>query len=422
MNISNSFQYYEVDSDHYFKVAHLNELLIGQDESQIQGIWDSHGKTLPIQLDNLYLCIGGLPRTVYRTVYKCNASRYMYILNTVKHKMAPVLQQYHCRGETILFNYGKKQIVLLYSPLDGSTPNAAEIARQFSEQIIIAYKAHLYGEEEQIWPFTVYSKRITDYEDISRKYERMLHIHALNFFVNEPWVVDVDDLHFRQSHIRYNDLLLILDMLKQSVIEQDEFQAQICIRQLFKKVRISLNENYLQDILFEIKSLMFKVAQTYHCSGNGIRNCCQADLFPTLQALTDALCCQMSLLLQETKKQPRLSPLTQKVIGYLQIHYRENITLPLLAKKVHVVPNYLSRVFNQDVGMSIPVYLNRIRMENAARLLQDDGLRIADVAYQVGFSDPHHFTRVFKKQYHMTPTDYRESLHSQPSSSENLFQ
>lgn len=77
-------------------------------------------------------------------------------------------------------------------------------------------------------------------------------------------------------------------------------------------------------------------------------------------------------------------------------------------------------MFNQDVGMSIPVYLNRIRMENAACLLQDDGLRIADVAYQVGFSDPHHFTRVFKKQYHMTPSDYRESLHSQTNSSESL--
>lgn len=61
--------------------------------------------------------------------------------------------------------------------------------------------------------------------------------------------------------------------------------------------------------------------------------------------------------------------------------------------------------------MSIPVYTNHVRIENAARLLQDDGLRISDVAFQAGFSDSHHFTRIFKKKYVMTPTAYHESFH-----------
>lgn len=422
MEINKSFHRYDVDSDHYFKVAHLNELLIGQDRSQIQGVWDSHSKTLPIQLDNLYLCIGGLPRTIYRSVYQCNASRYMHILNTVKQGMTAILQQHRCQGEILLFNYGKKQIVFLYSPTGSDMPDTQELARQFSRQILSAYETQLYGESDRIWPFTVYSERITEYEDIAATYERMLHLHSLHFFVNEPWVVSVDDPRFHQNHTRYNDLLLLLDLLKHTVMERDEAQTELCIRQLFEKVRGSLNEDYLQDILFEVKSLMFKVAKTYQCSEEHIRSCCQRDLYPTLQALTNALCGQMCRLLQEAKKHPRLNPLTQKVIGHIQIHYRENITLPLLAKKVHVVPNYLSRVFNQDMGMSIPVYLNRVRIENAARLLQDDGLRIADVAYQMGFSDPHHFTRIFKKQYRMTPTDYRESRHGSPSWSKTLSQ
>ncbi len=400
------FYHYEVDSDHYFKTMHLNELLIGQDQAQIQGIWDSHAKTLPVRLDNLYLCIGGLPRTIYRSFYECNASRYMHILNAIKRGMIPILQKHHCQGEIFLFNYGKKQIIFLYSPSGSRTPDHHELARQFSREILAAYEDQLYGEQSRIWPFTVYSGNITEYENISKTYERMLHIHSLNFFVNEPWVVSVDDRRFHQNQIRYNDLLLILDLLKQSVMERDESQSE---------VRISLNEDYLQDILHEIKSLMFKVAKTYHCNEEGIRGSCQQDMFPTLKALTDALCCQMKHLLQEAKKHPKLNPLTQKVIGYIQIHYRENVTLPLLAKKVHVVPNYLSRVFNQDMGLSIPVYLNQVRMENALRLLQDDGLRISDVAYRVGFSDPHHFTRVFKKQYRITPSQYRESLHRMPS-------
>lgn len=414
------FHYYEVDSDHYFKISHMNELLIGQDEAQILGIWASHAKTLPVQLNNLYLCIGGLPRSIYRSVYDCNASRYMCILNTVKKEMGAVLQQYGCKGEIFLFNYGKKQIVLLYSPTDSRNPDFPELARQFSRTILAAYETQLYGEQERIRPFTVYSKNITEYEDIADTFERMLRLHALSFLVNEPWVVPVEILESRQNTVRYNDLLLILDLLKQTVMERNELQTEVCIRQLSEKIRESLNEDYLQDILFEIKSLMFKVAKTYHCREDSIRSCCQKDLYPTLQALTDSLCREMNRLLQEAKKHPRLNPLTQKVIGYIQIHYRESITLSLLAKKVHVVPNYLSRVFNQDMGVSIPVYLNQVRTENAARLLQNDGLRISDVACQVGFSDPHHFTRVFKKQYHMTPTEYRKSLAGTPSWSEIL--
>ena len=144
------FYYYEVDSDHYFKIAHLNELLIGQDKAQIQGIWASHAKTLPVQLDNLYLCIGGLPRAIYRTFYGCNASRYMNIINAVKQEMASILHKHRCHGELFLFNYGQKQIVLLYSPSGGDTPDHHEIASQFSGQILAAYKKQLYEDQEQL--------------------------------------------------------------------------------------------------------------------------------------------------------------------------------------------------------------------------------------------------------------------------------
>ena len=125
------------------------------------------------------------------------------------------------------------------SPSGGDTPDHHEIARQFSGQILAAYKKQLYEDQEQLQPFTVYSEKITDFEDISRTYDRMLQIHALNFFVNEPWVISVDDPRFHQNPVPYNDLLLILDLLKHAVMDRDERQAGLCIRQLFDKIRLS---------------------------------------------------------------------------------------------------------------------------------------------------------------------------------------
>lgn len=410
MDNNESFIYYEVDDDHYFKIAHLNELLTGQDKVQTQGIWSSHAKEFPVQLDNLYLCVGGLPRRLYRQFYHCSASRYMGIFNEIKQKTCAFLAEWGCRGEICLFNYGQKQIVLLYSPVGEASPDPHLIASQFGHHILDIYKDRLYEGQEPIWPFTVYSGRIVEYEEIAPTFQRMLTLHDLNFFVNEPRVIFVDDPHFQQNHVRYNDLLLILDLLKQCAADRDEAMAETCIRDLCARVRTSLREDYLQDILHEIKSLMFKVARTYGCREDTIRTSCSREGYPTLQALTEALCLQMRQLLTEAKSQPKINPITQRALRHIQIHYREDITLPLLAKIAHAAPNYLSRVFNQDMGMSIPVYLNQIRMENAARLLEDEELRISDVAFQVGFSDPHHFTRLFKKQFGRTPSEYRKSL------------
>lgn len=58
-------------------------------------------------------------------------------------------------------------------------------------------------------------------------------------------------------------------------------------------------------------------------------------------------------------------------------------------------------------GMSAIEYLNSVRLKNAAKLLNNPALRISDIAFSTGFNDPNYFSKVFKNQYHMSPTEYR---------------
>lgn len=96
---------------------------------------------------------------------------------------------------------------------------------------------------------------------------------------------------------------------------------------------------------------------------------------------------------------------------YIHQHYgEEELTLSAVANMYHYNAAYLSDLFRKMTGSTFSDYLLKIRMENASRLLQDGGLKIADVAQLAGFSSPAYFSNVFKGYYGMGPNEYRKSI------------
>ncbi|AKG33881.1 response regulator [Paenibacillus durus] len=96
-------------------------------------------------------------------------------------------------------------------------------------------------------------------------------------------------------------------------------------------------------------------------------------------------------------------------IQYMKENFHENLSLEKVASIVYLNPIYFSQLFKQKTGIGYKSYVIRIRMERAKQLLQNRNLLIADVAEQVGYSDLAHFTYMFRKQYGLTPSDYRQS-------------
>ena len=61
-------------------------------------------------------------------------------------------------------------------------------------------------------------------------------------------------------------------------------------------------------------------------------------------------------------------------------------------------------------GLSPVEFIREIRIKRAAELIKEDEYNMAQVAYMVGFNDPHYFSKCFKQVYNMTPTEYRYSV------------
>lgn len=97
----------------------------------------------------------------------------------------------------------------------------------------------------------------------------------------------------------------------------------------------------------------------------------------------------------------------KKSIQYIENNYHTPIALSDIADIVGLNPSYLSRLFKKETGESITGYLNRIRIEKSKELLQDNSLRLRDIAESVGFNDVSYFSNTFKKSTGISPTEYR---------------
>lgn len=95
---------------------------------------------------------------------------------------------------------------------------------------------------------------------------------------------------------------------------------------------------------------------------------------------------------------------------YIEIHYRENITLEVLAGEVHMNPYYFSAYFKKGTGKNFKDYLNEIRLNHAISLLVTTDKMTYEIAADVGYRDSRAFSDTFQRWYGETPSSYRKRV------------
>lgn len=96
----------------------------------------------------------------------------------------------------------------------------------------------------------------------------------------------------------------------------------------------------------------------------------------------------------------------KKVLSYIEMHYREPITLEDLAKQCGMNRNYFCRAFKEYTKKTPVEYLNYYRIESACEKIVGTDERLIDIAMSCGFNDYSYFIKVFKSQKGVTPRDY----------------
>lgn len=96
-------------------------------------------------------------------------------------------------------------------------------------------------------------------------------------------------------------------------------------------------------------------------------------------------------------------------VRYIEANFTEkNLTLSEVADTIHMSSSYFSMEFKSEVGVSFKQYLTNLKIEKAKELLNNPLYKTYEIAENLGYSDYPHFTKTFKKQLGMTPTQYRK--------------
>jgi CheY-like chemotaxis protein/anti-sigma regulatory factor (Ser/Thr protein kinase) len=100
--------------------------------------------------------------------------------------------------------------------------------------------------------------------------------------------------------------------------------------------------------------------------------------------------------------------LVRKVMAYIHEHFAQPISRKELAGYVGFSERHLNRCFLQETGMTPLTYLNRYRIQQAKKLLEQGQLSITETMGRVGFSESSHFTRLFCREVGVSPSAFKK--------------
>lgn len=152
----------------------------------------------------------------------------------------------------------------------------------------------------------------------------------------------------------------------------------------------------LRQVLEEIFSL--RIREQPHC-----KLLMKAKLLEALYLLVSENC------VRSTGSIPPRNRSLKQTIDFIGSNY----TRPIPAQEAAAVAGYSKyhflRIFKEAVGMDYTRYVNGVRLGHAARLLEETGMTVTEIALSVGFSDSAYFTKRFREVYHTTPLAFRRS-------------
>lgn len=98
-----------------------------------------------------------------------------------------------------------------------------------------------------------------------------------------------------------------------------------------------------------------------------------------------------------------------QITNYINNHYSEKISLDFLSEMFFVDKFHLCHTFKKETGMTIIDFINQKRMVEAGILLKTTKMSVFDISNIVGFQNQNYFGSMFKKQFGMSPREYRQS-------------
>jgi two-component system response regulator YesN len=191
------------------------------------------------------------------------------------------------------------------------------------------------------------------------------------------------------------------------------------VRKLFAVFRehvfpIDVCYMYLQRIVLTMMHTLYEmnshILQTNGEAKNPMTEINRLTTLDEIEAWMKELCIKAVTIIR-SKREDQTVLQIKKAIAYVKQHYQDpELSLKSVCQHVSMSSSYFSSLFKHNNGITFVEYVTRERMEKAKELLCLTSMKSFEIAYAVGYSDPHYFSGAFKKHTGDTPTDYRNKM------------
>lgn len=169
------------------------------------------------------------------------------------------------------------------------------------------------------------------------------------------------------------------------------------------------------DVIKELKSTIRKVMPNFKEIGgikeinDSLRQVSSNNSYDTnFKLVSDAYYNLCDLILEQ--KGNSNTNLINKIMRYIESNYNDqSLGLYKVASEFNLSEGYVSQFFKEQANINFTEYLEKIRMDNAYMLLENNNLSINEIAEKVGYNSAQSFRRAFKRVFGMNPTDVRKN-------------
>lgn len=109
----------------------------------------------------------------------------------------------------------------------------------------------------------------------------------------------------------------------------------------------------------------------------------------------------------QKKNESRSDNVVEQLKDYIEQNLNEDLSRSVLAGKVFLSEDYVSKIFMKTTGMSLPNYIAERRIERAKEYLRSSSLPISKIAMEVGYGNFSYFSKTFRELVGCTPNEYR---------------
>ena len=109
-----------------------------------------------------------------------------------------------------------------------------------------------------------------------------------------------------------------------------------------------------------------------------------------------------------TSKEENTVDIIKSAQEYIAQNYSKDLILDDVSKELQISPYYFSKLFKKRTGSTFIEYLTNVRMDKAKELLRNTNKSMKEICLEIGYSDANYFSRTFKKNVGVTPSEYKD--------------